>query len=426
MDFAPEVSSDDVARLRDRLADARWPSSETAPDQGLALDRVRSLAEHWRDGYDWDRYRERLTALPQVRTEIDGLATHAIHVPSSRPDAVPLLLAHGWPSTCFEFDAVVPLLADAFHVVVPSLPGYGFSGIPTEAGWGVERTADSWVALMAELGYDRFVAHGGDWGAIIATELAIRQPERLLGLHLTMPTAKVDREDLSDRERGYRRTGFGYAQLQMTRPQTLGYGLEDSPVGLLAWIGEKLEAWCGRDDAGRPLLSDDAILDVVTTYWLTRTATSSARMYWESLRSDLRRPVTGVRVGCSIFTDEIIRPPRAAVEARYGPLVSWREIPRGGHFPAAEVPDLLAAELHHFAESARSWFSRGVYDDYAPCAVCGSKVDLAGRDEPATPDDATEPVGPDGGVVGTADDPVDRRICSNPDCPTHREGGGTP
>ena len=353
----PEISDDHIARLQARLADPRWPPPATAPDQGIALERVQALAANWRDGFDWDRYRARIAALPHVRVDVDGLATHAIHVRSDRPDAVPLLLGHGWPSTCFEFDAVARLLAEpddgapAFHVVAPSLPGYGFSGIPREAGWGAERTADGWVTLMARLGYDRFVVHGGDWGAMVATELALRQPDRLLGMHLTMPVVAVERDDLGQRERSYRRTGFGYAQIQMTRPQTLGYALDDSPVGLLAWIGEKLEAWCGRDDAGRPLLTDDAILDVVSTYWLTRTATSSARMYYESLRSDLLRPVTGVPTGCSVFADEIIRPPRAAVERRYGELVSWREAPRGGHFPAAEVPDLFTAELRHFAES---------------------------------------------------------------------------
>ena len=198
----------------------------------------------------------------------------------------------------------------AFHVVAPSLPGYGFGDVPRELGWNAARTSDAWAALMSSLGYERFLVHGGDWGAIVATELALRHPGRLLGLHLTMPVARVTDEDLATatgaerdgvaRERAYRRSGFGYAVVQMTRPQTLGYALDDSPVGLLAWLVEKLEAWSGRDDSGVSLLSDDAMLDVVTTYWLTRTATSSARMYFESLHSDLDRPVTGVPTGCSI------------------------------------------------------------------------------------------------------------------------------
>jgi pimeloyl-ACP methyl ester carboxylesterase len=277
-----------------------------------------------------------------------------------------LLLGHGWPSTCLEFDSVIGGLTSAqvgtpaFHVVCPSLPGYGFSGKPAQPGWDVARTADSWAVLMGRLGYDRFVVHGGDWGASVATELALRHPDRLLGLHLTMPLARHDDDDLAsatttekaglERERAYRRDGFAYALMQLTRPQTLGYGLDDSPVGLLAWIAEKLDAWSDSDDRGS-LLDDDAVLDVVSTYWLTRTATSSARMYAESLRADLERRVLGVPTGCSIFAAETIRPPRAAVERRYGPLVSWTEVPTGGHFPAAEVPELFVAELARFVAS---------------------------------------------------------------------------
>jgi pimeloyl-ACP methyl ester carboxylesterase len=364
VEFVPAASDRDVDRLLGRLAETRWPPPATDASQGPSLERIRSLAERWRTAYDWERYRRRLASLPQLRTEIDGLVHHAIHLRSTRPDAVPLLLGHGWPSTCFEFDRVAPLLAEpecagpAFHVVAPSLPGYGFSDIPTEPGWNAARTAAAWAALMGELGYDRFVAHGGDWGAIVATELALGHPDRLIGLHLTMPVVRVTDEDRAaatgpelaglERERAYRRGGFGYATIQLTRPQTLGYALDDSPVGLLAWLAEKLDAWSGRDADGAPLLDDDAVLDVVSTYWLTRTATSAARMYYESLRSDLDRPVTGVRTGCSIFADEIIRPPRAAVERRYGPLASWREVGPGGHFPAAEVPGLLAEELRGF------------------------------------------------------------------------------
>lgn len=357
--FAPTVSDETVDDLRARLAATRWPTPAPSEGQGLDLARLQALAERWRTAYDWDRYRARLTALPQVRTPIDGLEHHALHLRSPQPGAVPLLLAHGWPSTCFEFDRVAPALAEAgFHVVAPSLPGYGFSGVPSEAGWGAARTADGWVALMAELGYDEFLLHGGDWGATIATELALRHPDRLVGLHLTMPVARVtdaDREAASafeqrglERERAYRRDGFAYALVQMTRPQSLGVGLDDSPAGLLAWIGEKLDAWSGPG-----LLSDDAVLDVVTTYWVTRTATSSARMYAEALRTDLDRPVRGVPTGCSIFADETIRAPRAAVERRYGRLVSWSEIERGGHFPAAEVPELFVAEVTAFAEALR-------------------------------------------------------------------------
>jgi pimeloyl-ACP methyl ester carboxylesterase len=362
MRFTPSVADADIADLRERLARTRWPSPPTDASQGLSLERVQALAERWRSDFDWKRYRERLTALPQVRVDVDGLATHAIHVRSERHGAMPLLLGHGWPSTCFEFDRVIPLLAQDFHVVAPSLPGYAYSGVPNEAGWGVARTADAWVELMARLGYDQFLAHGGDWGAIITTELAIRRPETLLGLHLTLPMARATPAELEAaeagggfeadgvrRNRGYLRDGFGYATIQMARPQSLGHGLEDSPVGLLAWIGEKLLGWCGHDADGTPLLDDDAVLDVATTYWLTRTATSSARLYHEALRTDHSRPVPDVPVGCSIFPEEMIRPPRAAVERRYGPLVSWSQQTSGGHFPAAEVPDLFVSEVRAFA-----------------------------------------------------------------------------
>jgi pimeloyl-ACP methyl ester carboxylesterase len=332
-------------------------------------ERLRGLAERWVDGYDWDRYRARLARWPQVRLELQGLMTHAIHVPSSRPDAVPLLLGHGWPSTCFEFDRALPLLVDppagtpAFHVLCPSLPGYGYAGVPTEPGWGVGSTASWWAQLMTALGYPRFVVHGGDWGAMVATEMALRLPERLLGLHLTMPLARVGDDDRASasgaqadgvaRERAFRREGFAYALVQATRPQSIGVALDDSPVGLLAWIGEKLDAWSGDDPDGRSLLDEDAVLDVVTTYWLTRTATSSARLYAESLRLDLDEPVAGVPTGCSVFAAEVVRPPRSAVERRYGPLVSWSEVPLGGHFPAAEVPEMFAEELRAFAELLR-------------------------------------------------------------------------
>ena len=324
------------------------------------------LVEHWIGPYDWDRLRARLTSAPQVLVPVEGLDHHAVHLRSTRADATPLLLAHGWPSTCYEFLDAARLLAEpagdepAFHVVCPSLPGYAFSGKPSEGGWGAPRIADAWVSLMSSLGYDEFLAHGGDWGANVTTELAVRHPDRLTGLHLTMPIARAEPGDLesltpfeqegADRERAFRRQGFGYAQIQHTRPQTVGYGLEDSPIGLCAWIVEKLRDWSGDDESGRALLSDDAMLDVVSVYWLTRTATSSARMYFESLRMDVETPVR-VPTGCSIFAQEIIRPPRAAVARRYPDLRLWSAVNRGGHFPAAEVPALFAHEIRAFART---------------------------------------------------------------------------
>lgn len=364
MDFTPQLDPTAVRDLRDRLDRARWPEPSATPDwsQGVPLEWLQQLTAHWRDGYDWSRFERGLTRYPQVRVTIDGLDLHALHIRSPRPDARPLLLAHGWPSSPFEFAGLIEALSQAhggspFHLVCPSLPGYGFSQRPTGPGWGRGRIAAGWVQLMERLGYRRFAAHGGDWGAIIATQLAVDHPERVDGLHLTMPVARVDRtapppeSDFQraglSREADYRAHGFAYAALQATRPQTLGYGLVDSPVALCAWIAEKLHAWSDRDATGASLIDRDAMLDVVSLYWLTATGASSARLYAEALRGEADTEVT-VPTACSIFPAEIIRPPRDAVERRYPQLVFWHEMSRGGHFPALEVPQDLAAEILAF------------------------------------------------------------------------------
>jgi pimeloyl-ACP methyl ester carboxylesterase len=364
--FTPVVHAEEVADLKARLARTRWPEEATESDwtQGPPLADMRRLVEHWRDGYDWERYAARIASVPQVLVEIDELDVHAVHVRSSDPKAVPLLLTHGWPSTCLEFVDVVPLLTEpgegqSFHVVCPSLPGYGWSGKPSGTGWGVERTADAWVALMEALGYPKFIAQGGDWGAMVATEIGVRHPDRLLGLHLTMPMATREDGDEADaselqlagieRENRFRRGGHGYNLLQRTRPQTIGYSLVDSPVGQCAWIVEKLRDWSGVDDDGQSLLTEDEMLDVVSTYWLTGTGASSARLYREAVGLDRGAPVD-VPTGVTVFPHEIIRPPRRAVARRYRGLCYWSEKDRGGHFPAAEVPDLFAEEIRAFAE----------------------------------------------------------------------------
>lgn len=368
--FTPRVNPDEVAELHARLERTRWPEEETEPgwEQGPPLVEMRRLVDHWRDGYDWERFAARIASVPQLLVEIDGLDIHAIHVRSSDPDAVPLLLTHGWPSTCFEFLDVIRLLTEpeegqAFHVVCPSLPGYGWSGKPAGPGWGVERTADAWVELMEALGYSRFIAQGGDWGAMVTTELGVRHPDRLLGVHLTMPMAAREEGDEDgaselqlaglEREARFRKQGHGYNLLQRTRPQTIGYSLTDSPVGQCAWIVEKLNDWSGIDEAGRCLLDDDAMLDVVSTYWLTGTAASSARLYREAVGLD-RATYVDVPTGVTVFPHEIIRPPRKAVERRYRGLNYWSEQDRGGHFAAAEVPDLFAGEVRAFVETLAS------------------------------------------------------------------------
>ncbi|WP_082606072.1 epoxide hydrolase family protein [Nocardioides sp. Root190] len=362
--FVPEVSDDEITDLRARLDATRWPEEATEPGnaQGPALADLRELVGHWQRGYDWDRLAKRLGSVPQIRVEVDGLGIHAVHVRSSRPDAVPLVLTHGWPSTCFEFLDLVPLLTEprdgqAFHVVAPSLPGHGWSARPSSTGWGIERTADAWAALMEALGYPVFVAHGGDWGAVVSSALARRHPDRVAGLHLTLPVSRAteqDRADASDSERRgleredhYRKDGYAYAQVQRSRPQTIGYGLVDSPVALCAWIAEKLWDWSGTDQDGISLLSFDDVLDIVSVYWLTATGASAARLYREVDWRAQAAPVD-VPTGCSIFPAEIIRPPRSAVARQYRDLRHWREMDRGGHFAAAEVPDLLAAEIQAF------------------------------------------------------------------------------
>lgn len=385
LEFTPTIPDDQVVDLRRRLGMARLPESETGPGQGISRVDLQRLLAHWRDGYDIDRLRARLARVPQAITEVDGLDIHLLHAPSSRPDAQPLLLGHGWPSTAYEFLDVIPLLTEppgdgpAFHVVAPSMPGFAFSGKPTTTGWGSERIADMWVEVMSRLGHDTFWLHGGDWGAIIGSTCALRHPDRLRGFHTTMPLVVPTEEETRElsrfeqqgaaRNAAFRATGFGYAQIQHSRPQTIGYGLVDSPVGLLAWLGEKLLDWSdtvwgrlrddtpdspdtpdgdGGDDgdAARSLLSDDQILDVVTTYWVTATGASAARIYHESLGGDRETPVR-VPTGCSIFPGEMSRAPRRSVERRYD-VRFWRELERGGHFAAMEVPDLLAEQVREF------------------------------------------------------------------------------
>jgi pimeloyl-ACP methyl ester carboxylesterase len=341
----PEAELDD---LRDRIRRTRWPEAETDASQGLALARMRELCAHWADGYDWRATEARLNALPQFRTAIDGLGIHFIHARSARADALPLVLTHGWPGSVLEFLKVVEPLREDFHVVIPSLPGYGFSDKPGDSGWGVERIADAWVELMNRLGYERFGAAGSDWGTTVSTLIG----SRATGIHLFPPLAPPVRgleptareaaalADLADA------SGSGYSRVHATRPQTIGYALVDSPAGLLAWIGEKLIDW-----ADVPL-TDDEILDTVTLYWLTDTGASSARLYWESIEqvdewiSGAVTETVDVPTGCSVFPGELQRPSRRWAERRFTSIRHFNdELERGGHFAALEVPELFVAEL---------------------------------------------------------------------------------
>ncbi|MDL5157576.1 epoxide hydrolase family protein [Actinomycetospora termitidis] len=355
----PETALDD---LRERLRRTRFPEPATDPSQGIALDTMAELRRSWLSDHDWRRVEAEINRHAQFRTEVDGLGIHLLHVRSARADARPLLVTHGWPSSVVEVLGIVDALVDpgsdelpAFHVVAPSLPGFGFSDRPTGPGWGVEAIADAWAELMTRLGYDRFLAHGGDWGAMVTTALGVRHPDRVEALHTTMPRAPrpdgVDDATLTDQERGwlaageaYGRTNRGYAEEQSTRPQTLGYALVDSPAGQLAWIAEKFEAW--TDGPGFGAVPVDRVLDIVTTYWLTASAASSARLYWESWASfgNATEPVD-VPTAVSYFPAEMTKLPRAWIEARYTGLYHWNVLDRGGHFPALEVPDLLVGEL---------------------------------------------------------------------------------
>ncbi|MEU6614770.1 alpha/beta fold hydrolase [Streptomyces sp. JL1001] len=360
----------DLADLRARLAAARLPEAETvrgAPpgprrwDQGVPLADLADVVEYWRTGYDWRAFEERLNRMGQFRTTVDGLGIHFLHRRSARPDAVPLLLTHGWPGSVVEFLHVMDELADpqdaaapAFHVVAPSLPGFGFSEKPATTGWGTERIAAAWVELMGRLGYGRFLAHGGDWGGNITTVLGGRFPDRVLGVHSTFAEAPpgLTTDGLTEAERGWTeethhfwRHRAAYAKQQATRPQTIGYALVDSPVGLLAWILDKFAEWSDTGDSPFETISRDRVLDNVTLYWLTRTGASAARIYYES--HDSLDPALRVDVPSAItmYPRDIDKTPRPWAEQRYRNIVRWRSPEAGGHFPSLEMPEFFVADL---------------------------------------------------------------------------------
>jgi epoxide hydrolase len=363
--------------LCDRLRRARWPERETVCDwsQGVPRDYLQDLCGYWAGQYDWRAAEARLNEIPQFATEIDGLDIHFLHIRSPHPGAVPLVMTHGWPGSFLEFERVLgPLTdptahggdpADAFDVVVPSLPGYGFSGKPASTGWDVHRIARAWAELMTRLGYDRFLAMGSDWGTSVSTSLALQHPGRLLGIHLVPPLAPPDHAgDLTDEERAAladldqrSRTGSGYSAVQGTRPQTIGYSLTDSPAGLCAWIVEKLWAWTDHSGDLGQVLSADQVLDNITLYWLTGTGASSARLYWESIAQVTRwftaaaDDVITVPAGCSVFPKEVPRSSRRWAQRRFTNIVHWNQPARGGHFAAWEQPSLFTSEVRAVARS---------------------------------------------------------------------------
>ncbi|WP_147917471.1 epoxide hydrolase family protein [Ruania zhangjianzhongii] len=363
----------DLEDLRARLAAARLPEAETVAragpkadrwGQGVPLTDLVDLATYWRTAYSWRSFEERLNRIGQFRTTIDGLGIHFLHRRSPRADATPLIMTHGWPGSIAEFIDVVDELADpkrpdvpAFHVVVPSLPGFGFSEKPATTGWGAGRIAAAWVTLMERLGYGTFVAHGGDWGGVVTTVLGGRFPEQVLGIHTTLaqPPPGLTMDGLSSAERRWAEETrdfwlhhAAYAKQQATRPQTIGYSLVDSPIGLLAWILDKFADWTDTDDGPFETVSIDRVLDDVTLYWLTRTGASAARIYFEShggVNAVDPELVVDVPSAISVYPRDIEKCPRTWAQERYRQIVRWSEPEAGGHFPSLEVPEYFVTDL---------------------------------------------------------------------------------
>jgi pimeloyl-ACP methyl ester carboxylesterase len=379
--FRLAVPEAELRDLRERLGRTRWPEPATVGDwsQGVPLQYLRELCRYWADDYDWRATEARLNGLGQFRTELDGLGIHFLHVRSPHPGALPLVLTHGWPGSVVEFLKVIgPLTdpvghggeaADAFHVVCPSLPGYGWSDKPARPGWGVERIAAAWAALMARLGYDRYGAQGSDWGTSVSVSLAQQDPGHVAGMHLTPPLAPPDPATLGDLTEAERAAladleeagdwESGYSQEQATRPQTVGYGLVDSPAALCAWIIEKFWSWTDCDGHPENVLTRDELLDNLMLYWLPGTGASAARLYWESIRQ-VNRVLAGpvadrveVPTGCSIFPKELQRPSRRWAERRFVDIRYWNEPSKGGHFAAFEQPELFVEEVRAFFRLVR-------------------------------------------------------------------------
>jgi pimeloyl-ACP methyl ester carboxylesterase len=380
-EFSIHVPEADLCDLRERLKRTRWPERETVEDwsQGVPLAYMKELCQYWGEEYDWRVTEARLNALSQFRIVIDGLGIHFVHVRSPQPDALPIILTHGWPGSIVEFLKVIGPLADpvthggnsadAFHVVCPSLPGFGFSDKPAQPGWNVERIAMAWNRLMARLGYERYGAQGGDWGTSISTSIGQQYPDKIAGIHLNPPIAAPDPatfDDLTEIERAAlaarehaKDWDSGYSAQQSTRPQTVGYGLVDSPVALCAWIIEKFWSWTDGQGDPENVLTRDELLDNVMLYWLTRTGASSARLYWESIREVSERlnvpnlDVVEVPTGGSIFPKENPRPSRRWAAKRYTDIRYWNELEVGGHFAAFEQPDLFVSEVRSFFRLVR-------------------------------------------------------------------------
>lgn len=386
--FRVNIPDAALVDLHRRIAATRWPDRETVSDQsqGVQLARLQDLVRHWGSDYDWRKAEAKLNALPQFVTTIDGVEIQFTHVRSPHPNALPLIMTHGWPGSALELLKVIGPLTDptahggraedAFHLVLPTYPGYGFSGKPTEA-WDPGRVARAWDALMKRLGYERYVSQGGDWGAIISQVMAVQAPIGLLGIHTNMPGTTPpsvlrlirNREpapaEFSNAEKvafagleAFYRKGFGYAEMMNTRPQTLGYGLSDSPVALAAFLYEKIATWTHSGGDPERVLTRDEILDNITLYWLTNTGTSSSRSYWDAAQGAggpfNAIEIANVPVAVSVFPGEIYRAPRSWGEQSFKKLIYWNEAEKGGHFAAWEQPEIFAAEIRAAFRSLRA------------------------------------------------------------------------
>ena len=366
----PDAVLDD---LRDRLGRTRFPDQleSSGWDYGTELSYLKELCAYWHDKFDWRAREAELNRFDQYKTEIDGLDLHFIHQRSKQPDALPLVLTHGWPGSIFLFHKVIDALVDptahggdardAFHVVCPSMPGYGFSDPPREPGFDVQRVAAAEARLMERLGYARYGAQGGDWGAFVTTWLGLDDPEHCCAIHLNMVVAFGEDAELTPEEKQaladvqhFQAEETGYQQIQGTKPQTLGYGLNDSPAGLAAWIVEKFRTWSDCDGDIESTFSKDELLTNTTIYWVTQTITSSTRLYYENRRSGrlgFDRKVE-VPTGCAIYPKEIYRAPRKWAEGRFN-VQHWATLPRGGHFAALEEPELFVADVREFFRKIR-------------------------------------------------------------------------
>lgn len=386
--FRADIPETALADLQRRLAATRWPDGETVRDrsQGVQPERLRALVDEWQSSYDWRKAEARLNGFPQFVTEIDGIDIHFIHVRSRHENALPLIMTHGWPGSVFELLNVIGPLTDptayggtaddAFHLVIPSIPGFGFSGKPKETGWNPQRIATAWDTLMKRLGYTSYVSQGGDWGAIISDALGRQAPEGLLGIHVnrveratTFPpdaaqalmSGAAAPDSLSPEEklifmeaRDFLANGFGYAAIMGTRPETIGYGLADSPVGLAAWLYDKIADWVFTPGDPEQALGSQAILDNITLYWLTNTGPSSGRIYWENVAAGAKLEPVKVPVAVTVFPGEVYRPPRHWLGRAYPQLIYYNVAAKGGHFAAWEEPELFAQEVRAAFRTLRS------------------------------------------------------------------------